>query len=540
MVQSAGMSEPHLEPWSPPPHFDGFEIRGLLGQGGMGCVYLAYEATLDRLVAVKFILGRDQSPSARERFLFEARAVARLVHTNVVAVHRIGEVAGEPYIAYEYVAGRSLTEFARPAAWPDVLRVGLGVARALAAVHSKGVLHRDVKPANILESESGELKLVDFGLAKFHSPESAPPVSRQRRVSEGRSFEGRALEGRAFERSSVERSAVEGHAIGRNPSEDNAVARMPAEDEHATAATLPHPGLNYTPSSNPSDVTLPLGSPLSASEHPQPTATGVLVGTPLYVAPEVWRGGAASPASDVFALGLVLYELSTGKLPHAELPPHQIATHVIENDLPSLRRHRPDFPQAVAKVIECALARQPELRFASGVELCDALESLHNVLRGFHVLAPPPKAESQSIDAVSLVSASLARLSPRSEVLYTDVYDNLFAQYPELRRLFPPDLAGQRAKLASALQLVVENLRNPAYVVSLLEELGERHLAYGAAAEHLDILGDILLTSLERHDPLPWDENVREAWRSAYAAIAQGMRRGFRSAVLSRQVREVG
>lgn len=490
----------------------------------MGRVYLAYEATLDRLVAIKFILGRGQSPSARERFLFEARAVARLVHSNVVAVHRIGEVADEPYIAYEYVAGRSLTEFARPAAWPDVLRVGLGVARALAAVHSKGVLHRDVKPANILESESGELKLVDFGLAKLHAPESAPPASRQRRVSEVSVVPRRA---------SLD-AAIEGSAEG--------VKRD--EEDHATAATLPHPAASdapsYTPSPASNDLTLPLGSPLSASDHPQHTATGVLVGTPLYVAPEVWRGGAATPASDVFALGLVLYELATGRLPHSELPPHQIATHVIENDLPSLRQHRPDFPQAVAKVIECALARNVELRFASGVELCDALESLHSVLRGFHVLAPPAKTESQSIDAVSLVSASLARLSPRSEALYTDVYDNLFALHPELRALFPADLTGQRAKLASALQLVVENLRNPAYVVSILEELGERHLAYGAVPQHLDILGNILLSSLERHDTAPWDEALREAWRSAYAAIAQGMRRGFRSAVLSREVRDVG
>jgi eukaryotic-like serine/threonine-protein kinase len=486
------MREPVPEPWSPPTHFDGFELRGLLGQGGMGRVYLAYEATLDRLVAVKFILGRGQSQSARERFLFEARAVARLVHANVVAVHRIGEVAGEPYIAYEHVAGRNLTEFARPAAWPEVLRVGLGVARALAAVHSKGVLHRDVKPANILESESGELKLVDFGLAKLHATESAAATSSRRRIYE-------------------EQGALE---------------------DSATAATLPHPAS--------SDVTLPLGSRLSVSVQQCPTATGVLVGTPLYVAPEVWLGGAATPASDVFALGLVLYELATGNLPHAELPPRQIASHVIENDLPSVRVCRADFPQAIAKVIGCALARNPEERFPSGVELCEALESLHSVLRGFHVLAPPPKVDAPSVDAASLVSASLARLSARSEALYTDVYASLFTLHPELRSLFPLDLSGQRAKLASALQLVVENLRNPVYVVTLLEELGERHLAYGAVPQHLDILGDVLLTSLERYDPTPWDPTLREAWRAAYAAIAQGMRRGFRSAILSRHGREAG
>lgn len=486
------MREPLPELWSPPTHFDGFELRGVLGQGGMGRVYLAYEAALDRLVAVKFILGRGQGSDARERFLFEARAVARLNHANVVAVHRIGEVAGEPYIAYEYVAGRNLTEFVRPAAWTDLLRIGLGVARALAAVHAKGVLHRDVKPANILESESGELKLVDFGLAKFHAPQSVEPASQPRRVSDD---------------------------AGTHP-------------DSATAETLPHP--------EPSDLTLPLGSRLPTGAPQYPTATGVLVGTPLYVAPEVWLGGMATPASDVFALGLVLYELAVGDLPHAELRPRDIASHVVDNDLPSVRVGRPDFPHAIAKVIECALARNPADRFPSGVELCDALESLHNVLRGFHVLAPSAKPDAPDLDAASLVAASLRRVSVNSEALYSDVYERLFILHPELRPLFPLDLSGQRAKLASALQLVVENLRNPAYVVTLLEELGERHLAYGAVPQHLDILGDVLLDSLERHDSVAWNDSLRGAWRSAYSAIAQGMRRGFHSAILSRQMRDVG
>lgn len=102
--------------WSPPPHFDGFELKSLLGQGGMGRVYLAHEEALDRPVAIKFILNDELSPKARERFLTEARAVARLRHANIVGVHRIGEVDGQPYVAYEYVHGRNLDEFPRPAA----------------------------------------------------------------------------------------------------------------------------------------------------------------------------------------------------------------------------------------------------------------------------------------------------------------------------------------------------------------------------------------------------------------------------------------
>src|SRR5262245_64227030 len=163
--------------WSPPPRFDGFELRGLIGQGGMGQVYLAHEEMLDRPVAIKFILNEEANGSSRERFLTEARAVARLAHANVVGVHRIGEVDGRPYVAYEYIAGRNLEERRGPTAWQEVMRIGLGVARALAAAHSRGVLHRDVKPANIIEAETGDVKLVDFGLAKMPASFEEPATT---------------------------------------------------------------------------------------------------------------------------------------------------------------------------------------------------------------------------------------------------------------------------------------------------------------------------------------------------------------------------
>jgi eukaryotic-like serine/threonine-protein kinase len=109
--------------WSPPKSFDGFELRSLLGEGGMGRVYLAYEDALDRLVAIKFISSSSLSQQARDRFLIEARAVARLRHTNIVAVHRIGEVEGQPYVAYEYVAGS-----ASGGPWPPPTRGACSIA----------------------------------------------------------------------------------------------------------------------------------------------------------------------------------------------------------------------------------------------------------------------------------------------------------------------------------------------------------------------------------------------------------------------------
>lgn len=440
--------------WSPPPRFDGFELKSLLGQGGMGRVYLAHEDALDRPVAIKFILDENLGQRARDRFLTEARAVARLQHANIVAVYRIGEVAERPYVAYEYIAGRSLDDLPVPASWADILRIGLGVARALAVAHARGVLHRDVKPANILESGSGEIKLVDFGLAKLAASSDSHPPS--------------------------------------------------AEPEEFDPSQL---------------------------EHVAKTATGMLVGTPLYVAPELWQGDQATTACDVFAAGLVMYELATGAIPHADLTPPEMARAVTSRDLPPIASIRPDFPLALARVIERAAQRRPQDRFASAQELVQALESLEAVFSSFRSLAPP---KSDAPDGASRVIASLGRIRPRTDELYVHVYEQLFAVKPELRALFPDDMTQQRAKLAAALQLVVENLRSPEHIITVLEELGNRHISYGASAEHLITLGNVLLQSLELFDPMPWDDTTREAWRNAYGSVSLAMQRGLRSGTVTK------
>ena len=440
-------NEPPSEAWTPPQRFDGFVLGELLGQGGMGRVYLADEELLERKVAIKFILSA--TPKARERFLTEARAVARLGQANIVAIYRIGNVDGQPYVAYEYVPGRNLEEFPRPATWPDVLRIGVGVSRALAAAHARGVLHRDVKPANILEHESGELKLVDFGLAKL------------------------------------------------------------ADDELGPVSTL-----------EPDKLEVDAGK----------TAPGVLAGTPLYIAPELWLGEPATPASDVYALGLVLYELATGAIPQAEGTPLDMARAALTRDLPAIPSVREGFPVALWRVIERAVQRRASARFVDAGQMLEALESLDAVLGRFRTLAP---GKSGEIDGAARIVASLNRIGPHSDELYVSVYEQLFQRRPELRALFPVDMAPQRAKLASTLELIVQQLRCPEHILTLLEELGQRHLHYGTTAEHLTTLGDALLVGLELHDPMPWDDATREAWRNAYASIAQGMQRGLHSGTVT-------
>jgi formylglycine-generating enzyme required for sulfatase activity len=148
-----------------------FRLERPLGRGGMGVVYLAYDTSLDRHVAVKFIAALHPKPTVQKFFENEARIVAQIQHPNVVQVFSTGEVEGHPYIVSEYITGSSLAELPLPIPWRQALGLGLGLARGLAAAHRRGVLHRDLKPSNAVLTESGEVKLLDFGLAEQLEPE---------------------------------------------------------------------------------------------------------------------------------------------------------------------------------------------------------------------------------------------------------------------------------------------------------------------------------------------------------------------------------
>jgi serine/threonine protein kinase len=121
----------------------------VLGRGGMGQVFLGHDTLLDRPVAVKFLVTLSPNERLRKRFLIEARALARVHHPNIVAIYRVGIFSGLPYLVSELIAGQSLDKVPKPMPWPMVLRIGIDLARGLAAVHSHGVLHRDLKPANV-------------------------------------------------------------------------------------------------------------------------------------------------------------------------------------------------------------------------------------------------------------------------------------------------------------------------------------------------------------------------------------------------------
>jgi eukaryotic-like serine/threonine-protein kinase len=259
-----------------------YRLEAKLGSGGMSTVYLARDQTLDRAVAVK-VMHREMSeqPDQLERFRQEARAVAKLSHPNVVAVIDAGEDGGHPYIVFEYVEGETLKQrIARVGALDtqEALAYAIEIARGLTVAHARNMVHRDIKPQNVLIDSEGRAKLTDFG------------ISRQ----------------------------------------------------------LEQDGM---------------------------TATGRVLGTTDYVAPEQAMGHPVDPRSDVYSLGVVLYEMLIGQVPfHADSQVGVAMKHVNE-ELPDVQQRRPEVSAAAALVVERATAKAPAERYQDVGEMIDDLST---------------------------------------------------------------------------------------------------------------------------------------------------------------------
>src|SRR5262245_41499890 len=166
-----------IGPTNPPPvpdavstTFGKYELLGELGRGGMGVVYKAREAKLDRIVAVKMILSSQFASSEQvERFHAEARACARLPHPHIVQVFEVGELHGQPFFAMEFIEGRGLDSRIqeRPLDPDEAVRLLIPIVRAVGHLHAHGLIHRDLKPGNVLIDRAGRPVLTDFGLAKI-------------------------------------------------------------------------------------------------------------------------------------------------------------------------------------------------------------------------------------------------------------------------------------------------------------------------------------------------------------------------------------
>jgi serine/threonine protein kinase/formylglycine-generating enzyme required for sulfatase activity len=379
-IRGGGGDGDGLEPgdWIPPNSFDEYRLIRLLGRGSMGSVYLAHDDLLDRSVAVKFVGNVAPDAEDRERFLVEARAVARIQHPNVMVIYRVGELDGHPFLITEYIRGKSLADLAVPLPWRKVLELGIGLARGLATAHRMGVLHRDIKLANAVLSEDGEVKLLDFSLAKLIDVSAAEPEPEQIDEADVGASMRAAL------------AAVERHlGEGRGPRVD----RM-AETVKVAAAL----GISTEAALDPSP---PTGEPSGAwmRRAVSLTQAGTLLGTPHYMAPELWRAEQASRRSDVYALGVLLYILCAGRPPTEATSPVELATRVQEQEPQPLLERAPRVDPRLAAIVDRCLHRDPFARFGSADDLRAALEQLTPMGRELAIPEGNPYRGLQAFEA---------------------------------------------------------------------------------------------------------------------------------------------
>lgn len=264
-----------------------YRIVSQLGRGGMAIVYKAYQPSLDRYVAIKFLLPQVvPNPTMIKRFKQEAKLSASLRHPYIVAVLDFGERQKIAYLVMEYVGGETLqTKLGRPMDLARALRIAAQVASALDYAHSHGVIHRDVKPSNILLARDDWALLSDFGIAK-------------------------AL-------------------------------------QSATALTQ----------------------------------TGMFIGTPEYMAPEQGQGREVDARCDIYALGVVLFEMLAGRPPFTGDTPISVMLKHCTEPLPSPRELNPDIPEAVEEIVMTATAKEPNGRYSSAGQMAAAIEQvLHPLL----------------------------------------------------------------------------------------------------------------------------------------------------------------
>jgi serine/threonine protein kinase len=269
-----------------------YEIQAPLGAGGMGEVYRALDTRLDRIVAIKILPSHlSEDPEARERFDREARTISSLNHPNICTLHDVGHQNGVDYLVMEYLAGETLASRLNKGALASdqVLKYGIEICEGLEIAHRTGVVHRDLKPGNIMLTPSG-VKLMDFGLAKS----------------------------------------------------------LPA---HASAAA----SLTVTGSSPAAD------SPV--------TEKGMVIGTFQYMSPEQVQGKEVDGRSDIFSLGMVLYEMVTGKRTFEGKSQLSVAAAILEDEPAPIGSVKPTTSAVLDHAIVCCLAKSPEDRWQTARDL---------------------------------------------------------------------------------------------------------------------------------------------------------------------------
>ena len=328
-----------------------YEVVQHIGQGGMADVFLAIDTILNRHVAIK-ILRSDQSTDAISilRFEREAQAATTLAHPNIVEIYDVGEYKNHHYIVMEYVAGKTLKKVIRdraPLLNLEAVDTMKQLTSAVAEAHKRGIIHRDIKPQNVIVKSDGSLKILDFGIA-------------------------------------------------------------------------------------------------TAKGSAQLTQANNVMGSVHYLAPELAKGEPASPQSDIYALGIVFYEMLTGDVPFKADQAIQIALQHMREPMPSVRKANPNVPQSVENIIIRATAKNPRLRYQSCDEMLNDLEKCmspeHQNDKPLSLNDPidktPTKQEKEDIKAGMTRSTSLSRIANKRTKIYITAILVLFAMFAVIAGLF--------------------------------------------------------------------------------------------------------
>ena len=301
-------------------HLGHYEIESELGRGGMGVVYRAFESALNRHVAIKELspsLAHD--PQLVERFLREARSMAALSDPHIIQSTTSAPTShAQPFFAMEYVDGESLSTILKrdgALSVENTLKILHQTAQGLATAHDRGVIHRDIKPGNLMLSERGQVKIADFGIA---------------------------------------------------------------------LATQ--------------DISKKL------------TSTGEFVGTPGYLSPEVCLGKPIDQRSDIFSLGIVMFEMLTGRTPFSDESPLGLMLEVVKAEIPDVQQLNGEVDAQTAAILMRMVAKEPEQRFQSCHDLVAALEAHPLIVRGSTVKLVRPV---QAADAATMIGTPTPKSSPR-------------------------------------------------------------------------------------------------------------------------------
>lgn len=281
-------------PLQPDTRLGRYEIRSLIGTGGMGEVYLAYDTSLRRQVAIKLLPAEFTQNRVRlSRFEREAYAASSLNHPNILTIHEIGEQDGHHFIATEYIEGESLRQHISRSRMElrELLDVTQQVASALAAAHQAGIIHRDIKPENVMVRKDGFVKVLDFGLAKL--------------------------------------------------ADESQVAAKPEESD-GEARTMTRV-VNTEP--------------------------GMVMGTATYMSPEQARGLEVDARTDIWSLGVMLYEMVAGRPPFEAATTTDVLSMILHREPASLLVHEPGVPAELERIVEKALTKEREERYQLAKDL---------------------------------------------------------------------------------------------------------------------------------------------------------------------------